>query len=90
MERLQQFRRRLRRGKGKVPGIKPLTYRVFKKKAIVLRKQTIPLATALGRVITTLLANPMGISITALLMTAEETNKVWGIRPTGESDGAPR
>jgi hypothetical protein len=36
---------------------------------IVLRKQTIPLATALGRVITTLLANPMGISITALLMT---------------------
>jgi hypothetical protein len=35
----------------------------------VLRKQTIPLATALGRVTTTLLATPMGISITALLVT---------------------
>ena len=35
----------------------------------MLRKQTIPLATALGRVTTTLLATPMGISITTLLTT---------------------
>ena len=35
----------------------------------MLRKQTIPLATVLGRVTTTLLATPMGISITTLLVT---------------------
>ena len=66
----------------------------------MLRKQTIPLATALGRVTTTLLANPMGISITALLATprgvsisnythdcAEETNKVWGYDPLEKVTG---
>ena len=44
----QQFRRRLRRGKGKVPGIKPLTYRVFKKTTDMLRKQTNPAGTLHG------------------------------------------
>ena len=60
MERQQQFHRRLRRGKGKVPGIKPLTYRIFKEKAIVLRKQTILLAHCMGKSDNNSTCNPGG------------------------------